>query len=297
MYQITKEQYTNKLKNLYPMDDFSVIDFVNAKSPVTIICNSCKQIFHYNRGTTLYSSRRKHLCSLCNSQTILKMKKACAEQNISIIKPSQNVTSYWEMQCNKCQHIFARVPARWQQLSCPNCGNAHNCYSKEERQKMIDEIFGAGEFEVLSDGAATRHFLIRHKCGFIRKTQFSAFIHSRGCPKCSQSMSKGERKILDYLENNHVQYIYQKKMGDTKQTFDFFLPIFNTAIEYNGEQHYKPIKTFGGEERFLQQQAYDTNKVIYCKENNITLKIISYLEFNNIDTISNDFFKKFNDQS
>ena len=33
--------------------------------------------------------------------------------------------------------------------------------------------------------------------------------------------------------------------------FDFYLPDYNTCIEFHGVQHYKPIPYFGGEENFL----------------------------------------------
>lgn len=32
--------------------------------------------------------------------------------------------------------------------------------------------------------------------------------------------------------------------------FDFYLPYYNTCIEYDGVQHFKPIDYFGGEKEF-----------------------------------------------
>lgn len=298
MYLITKEQYLQNLQQRFPEDDITVLDpFTAAKDPVIIKCNQCGQIFNYKAGTTLYNKRRKHFCPLCNSKSVLEMRQACREQDISITEIKFNVIESWGLHCNKCGLDFSRAPSNWLKKSCPNCGMTHSGYSKELRQKMIDDIFGIGEFEVLSDGAATERFTIRHKCGFIRNTQYSAFIRSKGCPKCSGTMSKGERKIVDYLTGHQIKYIPQKKIENSQQSFDFFFPQINVALEYNGEQHYKPIVTFGGEERFLQQQEYDRKKAEYCKENNITLKIISYKEFEDIESILDDFFKKFNDQS
>ena len=49
-------------------------------------------------------------------------------------------------------------------------------------------------------------------------------------------------------------------------------------IEYNGIQHYEPVKYFGGEERFEQQQRYDLKKEEYCLSHNIPLFIIRYDE-------------------
>ena len=297
MYQITKEQYFKNLVKRFPNDDFTILNFTNAKSPVSIKCNTCGQIYHYCRGTTLYSQRRTNFCRLCNSKSVIAMRKACEENNISIIKMTYNVTEPWSLHCNKCNADFQIAPSKWIKYDCPNCGNNHNCYTKKIRQQLVDEKFGIGEFEVLSEGAATRRFTVRHKCGFIRNTQFFAFMKSQGCPRCCGTMSKGERKIAEYLDKNKFFYETQKKMGNTQQSFDFYLPDLKIVIEYNGEQHYFPIETFGGEKRFIQQQEYDKNKQIYCYNNNLILKIISYKDFNNIDTILDTFFKKFNDQS
>lgn len=298
MYLITKQKYYENLKKRFPNDDFTVLDpFIAASSPVDICCNKCGQIFHYNCGTTLYNKKRKHFCPLCNSKSVLEMRQACAEHDISILNIKFNVIEPWTLYCNKCSTIFDRAPSTWLKKSCPVCGMTHNTITKEQRQKMIDDIFGENEFEVLSDGAATRRFTVRHKCGFIRNTQFSSFIHSKGCPKCSGTMSKGERRIVDYLKTHNIEYIPQMKMGKSKQSFDFFIPALNVAIEYNGEQHYHPIETFGGKERFQQQQEYDYKKKEYCLENNITLFIIGYWQYDSINTILNDFFKKFNGQS
>ena len=299
MYQITKEHYTQNLKERFPNDDFTVLEFINASSPVSIKCNKCGQIFNYKTGTTLYNKRRKHFCPLCNSKMVIAMREACERENIIITNIAYNTTDSWTLHCNRCGKDFERAPATWEQYSCPYCGKNATArrYDKNWYQQAIDERFGKGEFTILGDNPKSAKIRVQHKCGFIRDTQFTALIHSKGCPRCSGTMSKGERKIINYLDAHNIKYIPQQKMGNTKQTFDFYLPNKNIAIEYNGEQHYKPIETFGGEKRFLQQQQYDANKIQYCKDNNITLKIISYLEFNNIDTLLDDFFKKFNDQS
>jgi len=56
-------------------------------------------------------------------------------------------------------------------------------------------------------------------------------------------------------------------------------------IEYDGIQHFKPIKYFGGEEKFKFQQKTDFIKNEYCKNNNIKLLRIPYWEFDNIKLI------------
>lgn len=56
-----------------------------------------------------------------------------------------------------------------------------------------------------------------------------------------------------------------------RQHFDIYIPELNIAIEYQGQQHYRPIDYFGGQEAFEQNQIRDKLKADKCKENNCTL--------------------------
>ncbi len=56
-----------------------------------------------------------------------------------------------------------------------------------------------------------------------------------------------------------------------KFAIDIFVPSLNLAIEYNGEQHYKSIERYGGEEKLKKQQERDKFVRKKCKENNIIL--------------------------
>ncbi len=51
-----------------------------------------------------------------------------------------------------------------------------------------------------------------------------------------------------------------------KFILDIYVPSLNIAIEYHGEQHYKPIKRFGGEEKLLKQEERDKYVRTKCKE-------------------------------
>ena len=105
-------------------------------------------------------------------------------------------------------------------------------------------------------------------------------LKGQNCPICKES--KGEYKIREYLINKNINFIPQYKFDDCKNVlllpFDFYLPDYNTCIEYNGIQHYKPVEHFGGEERFIIQQKCDKIKLDYCEINKIKLIIIKYNE-------------------
>ena len=60
--------------------------------------------------------------------------------------------------------------------------------------------------------------------------------------------------------------------------FDFYIPVINTIIEYNGIQHYEPIEFFGGEVGYDILIKNDLIKRKYCEANGINYEIIKYDE-------------------
>ena len=101
-----------------------------------------------------------------------------------------------------------------------------------------------------------------------------------GCPICKESIN--EKFIRLYLEENNIKYLAQKSFDDCKNIFklpfDFYLPDYNTCIEYDGKQHYEPIEYFGGIKTLNKIRNRDKIKNEYCKENNIHLIRIKYNE-------------------
>jgi very-short-patch-repair endonuclease len=103
-------------------------------------------------------------------------------------------------------------------------------------------------------------------------------VNGCGCPKCNYS--KGELQIIKFLEKFKIDYEYQKKFKECKDInklpFDFYLPKYNVCIEFDGEQHYIPIKIFGGIKRFDILKKHDKIKTDYCNKENVELIRISY---------------------
>lgn len=99
-------------------------------------------------------------------------------------------------------------------------------------------------------------------------------IDGCGCPKCGNIISSGEQRIIQYLENNSIEYIHQHRFPNCKYKntlpFDFYIPKYNIVIEFDGEHHYMSVNFFGGEKEFLKQKEKDKIKDMYCIENEIT---------------------------
>ena len=63
-----------------------------------------------------------------------------------------------------------------------------------------------------------------------------------------------------------------------RQRIDIYIKELNTAIEYNGKQHYEPVTYFGGEKGFLRTVERDHIKKIKCQINGCNLIEIRYDE-------------------
>lgn len=131
------------------------------------------------------------------------------------------------------------------------------------------------------------------KHGEFKQLAQSHLYGKTGCPKCSRS--RGEDKILNFLETSSIDYYHNKMFDDFRNTrtgrrlsYDFFLPKYNLLIEFDGRQHFEPVD-FGGHgskiKTFREIQRRDVLKTNYAKENNIDLLRISYYEIENVEKI------------
>ena len=94
-------------------------------------------------------------------------------------------------------------------------------------------------------------------------------LSGRGCPKCKESHL--EKTLEKYFKENNIVYIPQyKKEWLGKQSLDFFLPEYNTAIECQGKQHFGS-GGWGGDYDFDKIKELDIRKFENCKNNNIRL--------------------------
>ena len=101
-----------------------------------------------------------------------------------------------------------------------------------------------------------------------------------GCSKCNSS--HGERLIRNILTERKIEFEEQKTFewlrDKSKLRCDFYLPKYNTVIEYNGRQHYEVIEHFGGKSNFERGKKRDELKRQLLIENNVKLIEVRYDE-------------------
>lgn len=138
------------------------------------------------------------------------------------------------------------------------------------------------EYPNLEEEYTHTHVNIKIKCNvcghLFEQQPHDHLIKEQGCPKCNYS--KLERKIELFLIREGYKYIpLVRKSTDKKfeflerQSYDFFLPDYNIAIECQGKQHFIPT-AFGGkspEEHLEYVINLDKIKIQKSKEHKIKL--------------------------
>jgi hypothetical protein len=126
-------------------------------------------------------------------------------------------------------------------------------------------------------------------------------LQGHECPTCYKST--GENFIKKWLDENNIKYIQEYKYNDLRGLnnhcfeFDFYIPSNNILIEFDGQQHFKPVRFNGMSKNkairlFKQIQVNDALKNKYCIDNNIPLLRISYKDFKRIpEILSENIFK------
>lgn len=177
---------------------------------------------------------------------------------------------------------------------CPKCASygrkKHTLESIKEKISLLNNI----EYEYDWDSYKSYYEKIKIKCPKHDwfEQQISNHLMGQKCPKCIRSI--GEEKIENILKEKQIIFINQKKFDDCinpqtgyKLKFDFYIPSINLCIEYDGELHYKSVKYFGGDKTLEKHMFLDNIKNEYCKNNNINIIRISYIDINNINNILN----------
>ena len=202
----------------------------------------------------------------------------------------KGITKRVEIKHNKCGKTY--TPVARDLMTGRGCSH---CYGRKRLSqstafKQIYDILGE-EYEILSSykNSITPLDIIHKKCGTKYKASHNNITKTFcSCPNCNIK-SRGEELIKHFLNNNNIDFETEKRFEDCRNVlplpFDFYLSKYNILIEYQGEQHYKPRKKFGGEEGFKNTVIRDNIKKQYCKNNNIKLIEIPYTEIKNIGDI------------
>lgn len=205
------------------------------------------------------------------------------------IGPNGQVYAMWKCRC-ECGNEVIVWGAYLRNYHTQSCG----CLVKE-KAKSIGDANNTGKYDVEVGqrfGKLTavrsidnKNWLFRCDCGseviINKRNVVKGFTISCGCVK-----SKGEELVSSILKDNHVLFVKQHSFDSCRYkhrlSFDFYVNN-NYLIEFDGEQHFKEVKYFGGKERFNTGQQRDNIKNNWCRENNIPLIRIPYWKYDTLE--------------
>ncbi|MFW6243197.1 MAG: hypothetical protein ACOC2W_03465 [bacterium] len=280
--------------------DYSLVTYKGIHQKVKIICPKHgifeQRLDHHLNG---------HGCSSCSNNKkkwtndfIKKSKDVHGDKyDYSLVEYLNNNTKV-KIICKE-HGIFEQSPSNhFMGKGCKKCKGL-NVSSNDDFIKKSKEIHGDKYDYSLSIyiNSKTKVKIICPIHGIFEQIP-SNHIHKKlkqGCPFCNES--KGEKEIKKILDNLNINYIPEYKLYETNKNHplraDFYLPKYNLVIEFNGVQHYKPIKKFGGVDTYLSTILRDKRKIKLCNKNNIKIIHIKYNQINEIEMIILNNIKNF----
>lgn len=288
-------QYVSEVNNINP--DIEVVgQYINSQ---TLILHRCK-IDGYEWLAIPNNILRGRGCPKCAGN--IKITQEEYIKRVYKINPDIEVIGQYTNNNQPVLHRCRVDGNEWMAIpnnvlsgkGCPVCKKVLlSVANRKTHEEYVSEVAIINPtIEVIGQYNGT-HMKILHKC-LIDGAEWMATPHDilegKGCPTCN--MSCGENIVRNYLIQNKIKFSYNYTFDDCRNIkplpFDFYLPEYNVCIEYDGEQHFKPIDVFGGAKEFYERISRDKIKTDYCMNHNITLLRIPYDQ--DVKLILDDYF-------
>jgi len=317
------------LQGLYPKLVEEEWDFEkNKQDPSTLspgnrskVWWKCKNGHSYQKSLEMKirtMNSKKELCYECRlfinvaHPSVIEQWDVEGNKGVKLEELLKSSTVKYRWICGKCKGVsLVSIEHKLRALpeNCYACNTKYrvtdeNSFVKNAPKYLIDEYDPENDMDIneLTTGSSYR---AKWKCKNGHK--YAAMIYNRttkhfGCGQCK--MTAGEQRVSKVLEALGVYYEIQAIFPDCKNKlplhFDFIVykhKEFQSLalddiclIEYDGEQHFRPVERFRGEEGFKHTQKLDEIKNKYCEENDI--KLLRVNQKSNIDQEIKDFLEE-----
>jgi DNA-directed RNA polymerase subunit M/transcription elongation factor TFIIS len=294
--------------------DYSLVDVKGKDKKVAIKCNEC--------GTVFYQSPKGHITSLQGGCPTCRYKYVAKHESIPFSEFKKRATtkhgdkyiydesSYIGMRGKV--RIYCPIHGVFEQIAiahakgseCNLCGNDKIARTLTYDLNTVLDKFRNTHGDkydyslVKYVSASSKVKIICPEHGIFEQAPANHW-KGEGCPICSHEhlydygkTSKGELKIKEFLLAKCIEFKHQYRIQNedlfnprTYMVVDFYIKSLKVIIEYNGEQHYKPVKFFGGNKKHKIQLERDIILRQYCERHKIKLIEIPYWDYDNIETI------------
>ena len=271
------EECLNKKGNRY---DYSLVHYENSKKKIKIICRY-HGVFEQTPNNHLSKNQDCPKCSekyfeiKTTDEVVSNFKNKHGDKyDYTKVNYKGNKIKV-EIVCKEHGSFYQTPNNHLKGQDCKKCKKMTTQDFINKSIKIHKKKYNYQFVEYLNTRMKVKIFCYSH--GIFEQNPYS-HLDGVGCPTCQES--KGERIIRNYLDKNGIkynsQYVFEECISKKKLKFDFFLPEKNTCIEYDGRQHFEPVKFYGGIDNFEEQIKRDLIKNEYCIDNNIKLIRISY---------------------
>ena len=298
--KLTTEKFIEKAKKVHgELYDYSKVKYINANTKVCIICkehgefwqapnahlngkkcSKCAKNKLYTQNEFIECSKRIH----GDKYDYSKVEYVNARTKVCIICPIHGEfwqTPYSHLQGHECKMCSVEIVKGKKKLSIEEfIEKANEVHGKKYDYSKVDYV-----------NSHTKVCIICPKHGEFWQTP-NSHLSGSGCKKCKKTII--EKEIEELLISLNIEYIYQARKSVFswlgRQSLDFYLPQYNIAIECQGEQHFRAVDFWGGEEGFKRRKILDNIKKNTCISNNI--KLLYYI--NDIAYIKKELYEASN---
>ena len=290
MKKISQEELLNRankihnFKYVYNFDNYKTIkDKILIKCPIHDVFIQTMEDHINGHGCPLCAIEKNSKGKRNNLQDLIDRANVVHDNKYDYSNLNSHKSMHDKVSIICPRHGIFQVPLHWhinKGRGCPECAlddrRDTNTEFIEKANKVHNNKYDYSK--VIYFNTRTKVIITCPKHGdFLQKPQDHLFSKA-GCPICKES--KGERFISQLLQSYNINYTPQKSFDDLKHKkllyYDFYLPELNVCIEYDGEQHFKPILYWGDEKAFKELQLKDKLKNEYCISNNIPLLRLTY---------------------
>lgn len=304
---ISRFQYTKLLdidvKKFLADNGYTMVEpYKNSSTKIKMIHNKCG-----NEISMLLANFKKgNRCPICANRAKKTTNQYKEEINnvyageYTVIGEYNGANKSIEVKHNICGNIFTpKASALLNGRShCAVCSNNKKMtqFKRMTHEKFLEKISELynNDIEILDTyNGYNKAVRCRHiSCNSIFvKTPAKLIDRLQTCPNCKGSY--GEKLVLTSLEKENFSNIIReysfKTCCDTNVLkFDFYLPNDNIIIEFDGEQHFRPIygNTYKEKiENFKKTKKHDKIKNNFCKDSKINILRIPFWEQNRIPNI------------
>jgi len=245
----------------------------------------CSKCAHENR-----TIKHEEIEALIESKNAILLTKNCfsATQKVKVkcLKDDYEWTTTW-----------ARIN---QNYWCPRCSGIEK-YTTERVREILKEKGGE-----LLDGYINnvkQKISVKCNCGNVFSSALSHIVnHNLWCQLCDLSNSTQKRlyKIVkEFFPKSEIKFNYRgfgwlktKKSSSRNMEIDIWIPEIKLAIEYDGEQHFKPVKFAKTMTDEQAEKAFQTTKRHDRKKTKLIIQhpdqVRHFIRFNYKDEITRE---------